>query len=52
MKNSGFVHETKLSVKGIEGFMLRTVTSFGNGAKVDCLKEHVGKRAYVLILKD
>ena len=47
-----FVNETKLTVKGIEGFMIRKVTPFGNGAKVDCLKEHIGKNVYVIVLKD
>ncbi|MBI4896529.1 MAG: DUF2080 family transposase-associated protein, partial [Candidatus Aenigmarchaeota archaeon] len=29
----------------------KTVTSFGTGAKIDCPKEHIGKRAYVIIQK-
>lgn len=27
----------------------KTVTKFGSGAKIDCPKEHLGKKVYVLI---
>lgn len=29
----------------------KVVTPYGNGAKVDCLKEYIGKRAYIVVLK-
>lgn len=32
--------------------MEKRVTPYGNGAKVDCTKEYLGKRAYVIIVKD
>ncbi len=32
--------------------MEKRVTPYGNGAKVDCVKEFLGKRAYVIIVKD
>lgn len=32
--------------------MEKRVTPYGNGAKVDCVKEYMGKRAYVIIVKD
>ena len=32
--------------------MEKKVTPYGNGAKVDCIKEYIGKRAYVIIVKD
>jgi putative transposon-encoded protein len=35
----------------ILGFLERTVTPFGNSAKVDCPKEYLGKRAYLIIVK-
>ena len=44
--------KTEITVKGIEGFIKRKVTPFGNGAKVDCPKEHLGKTAYLIITKD
>jgi len=43
---------TKLILEGILGFIERRVTSFGNGAKVDCPKEYIGKKVYLVILKD
>ena len=32
--------------------MERVVTKFGSGAKVDCPKEFLGKKAYLIIEKD
>ncbi len=32
--------------------MEKRVTPYGNGAKVDCVKEYIGRRAYVVIVKD
>lgn len=29
----------------------KVVTPYGNGAKVDCLKEYIGKRAYIVIVR-
>ena len=52
MKRDGFVNKTTLKVENIKGFMVRKVTRFGTGAKVDCLKEHIGKTAYVIICNE
>ena len=52
MKRAEFVNKTTLKVENIEGFMVRKVTRFGTGAKVDCLKEHIGKTAYVIICEE
>jgi len=30
----------------------KKVTPYGNGAKIDAQKKHIGRRAYVVILKD
>jgi len=30
----------------------KKVTPYGNGAKVDAQKKHIGRRAYIIILKD
>jgi len=47
------IHEkTELRVKGIRGFIERRVTPFGTGAKVDCPKEYLGRRVYLVILRD
>ena len=34
------------------GFIEKTVTPFGNSAKVDCPKQYIGKRAYLVICKE
>jgi len=43
--------KTEVRVSGIEGFIKKTVTAFGNGAKVDCPKEYLGKEVYLIIRK-
>ena len=43
--------KTKITVDGIEGFLEKTVTPFGNGAKVDCPKEYLGREVYLIIKK-
>ncbi len=43
---------TELTISNIEGFYIRTVTPFGTGAKVDCPKEHLGKRVYLVIIPE
>ena len=35
----------------VEVFYEKTITPFGNSAKVDAPKRYIGKRAYVIILK-
>jgi putative transposon-encoded protein len=30
----------------------KKVTPYGNGAKLDAQKKHIGKRAYIIILND
>ena len=36
----------------ILGFIEKTVTPFGNSAKVDCPKRYIGKRAYLIICRE
>ncbi len=36
----------------VEEIYEKRVTPYGNGAKVDAQKKHIGKRAYVIICKD
>jgi putative transposon-encoded protein len=43
---------TELTISNIEGFYIRTVTPFGTGAKVDCPKEHLGKKVYLVIISE
>jgi len=33
----------------VVAFFERRVTKFGNGAKIDCPKEYLGKRVYVIV---
>lgn len=36
----------------VEMIYEKRVTPFGNSAKLDAPKKHIGRRAYVIILKD
>jgi len=44
--------KTEIRVSGIVGVLERKVTAFGNGAKVDCPKEFLGKGVYLIVRKD
>ena len=44
--------KSELKLKNIKGFLERTVTSFGTGAKVDCPKEFLGKKVILVIIED
>jgi putative transposon-encoded protein len=41
-----FVFET-----GVSFFFEKRITRFGNGAKIDAPKEHIGKKVIVLVLE-
>jgi putative transposon-encoded protein len=36
----------------VEVIYERRITRFGNSAKIDAMKKYIGKRAYVIIVKD
>jgi putative transposon-encoded protein len=36
----------------VEEIYEKRVTSYGNGAKIDSQKKYIGKRVYVIVLKD
>ena len=38
--------------KDVETFYEKIITKFGNSAKVDAPKSYIGRRAYVVILKE
>ena len=42
--------KSELKLKNIQGFIEKTVTAFGTGAKVDCPKEYLGRRVYLVII--
>ncbi len=44
--------KTQLKVNGIVGFLEGEVTPIGNGAKVGCPKEFIGKRVYLIFFED
>jgi putative transposon-encoded protein len=50
MKRVPVEHATRLTLDGIHGYVERTVTKFGNGAKVDCPKQYLGRRVVLVIL--
>lgn len=52
MKKVNVVNKTRLVIEGIEGFIFREVTPFGTSAKVSCPKEFLGKKVYLVFLKD
>jgi len=40
----------EITVKNIKSYFEKSVTKFGNGAKIDAPKEHLGKRVIVLVV--
>lgn len=36
----------------VEEIYEKKVTPYGNGAKIDAQKKYIGKRAYIIVLKD
>jgi len=41
--------KTEIKVSGVIGFFEGKVTPIGNGAKVGCPKEYVGRSVYVIV---
>jgi putative transposon-encoded protein len=43
----------KIVIKdNVEEIYEKKVTPYGNGAKIDAQKKHIGKRVYVIVLED
>lgn len=40
----------EIIVKNIKAYFEKSITRFGNGAKIDAPKEHLGKRVIVLVV--
>jgi len=36
----------------VEEIFERRITPYGNGAKIDAQKKHIGRRVYVILLKN
>ncbi len=52
MKKVEIREANEITVKNIQAYMEKTVTRFGSGAKVDCPKEFLGKKVFLIIKKD
>ena len=52
MKQVKIDTKSKLVLENIDGFVKRKVTKFGNSAKVDCPKEHLGKEVFLVFIKN
>ena len=50
MNNVKIEETTEFTIKGIYGVIERKVTRFGSGAKVDCPKEFLGRRVYLITI--
>ncbi|MFZ3167560.1 MAG: DUF2080 family transposase-associated protein [Candidatus Methanoperedens sp.] len=48
MKKVEIQTQTHLEIDGIEVFLIRKVTIFGNSANVDCPKDYLGCTTYLL----
>ena len=46
------VASNEIVVKNITAYFEKTVTRFGNGAKIDAPKNYLGKKVVVLVLKE
>jgi len=52
MKKIRITSKSKLTLEGIEGYLKRQVTKFGNSAKVDCPKEYLGRTVYLVVVEE
>jgi putative transposon-encoded protein len=53
MREIKAVKDGKITIKDdVEEIYEKRVTPYGNGAKLDAPKRYIGKRAYIIILKD
>ena len=52
MRKVKLIPKREVRVSGVIGFLIRRVTPFGTGAKVDCPKEYLGKKVYLIICEE
>ncbi|MCL4420790.1 MAG: DUF2080 family transposase-associated protein [Candidatus Thermoplasmatota archaeon] len=50
MKKKPLIAENHLEISNIGGYFVRTVTKFGNSAKIDCPKEYLGRTVYIVVV--
>lgn len=39
----------QVTFEGVEGFFEKVVSRFGNGAKIDCPRQYLGRAVYVVV---
>ncbi len=49
MRKTPVKEAEELTVRGVEGFFEKVVTRFGNGSKIDCPRQYLGRAVYVVI---
>lgn len=49
MRGTRVKESEELTVRGVEGFFEKVVSPFGNGAKIDCPRQYLGRAVYVVI---
>jgi putative transposon-encoded protein len=52
MRKIQIIHGDLLIKERVEVIYEKSITPFGNSAKVDAPKKYIGKRAYVVVVKD
>jgi putative transposon-encoded protein len=52
MRKIQVIHGDLLIKESIEVIYEKRITPFGNSAKADAPKKYIGKRAYVVVVKD
>ncbi len=50
MRKRPITVENKLELSNIHGYFERSVTKFGNSAKIDCPKSYIGRKVYVVVV--
>ena len=51
MRNLTVYHEKMALKDDVETIFEKKVTKFGNGAKIDCPVQYLGKKVYVIVRK-
>ena len=52
MRKISIVDKKLILTDNVEVVYEKVVTPFGTSAKLDCQKKYIGKRAYIIILKN
>ncbi len=51
MKQINVTVVNEIVVKNISAYFEKSVTKFGNGAKIDAPKEYIGKKVIILVVE-